>query len=188
MFGQWEGLCLGPTGLEKALGAGGRRDPGVSPTSGLRGRRTSPGSTASFLDSSGWGKCPPLLSCSSGPGGPLPSASPDLPSLPHMPPGPTQPGGGFGGGGTSLGAQQAPQAQVGGAIALHSSPVSPRGPLPPASPDLPGLRGTGPVWPPLLLHSQFLHVLLVHLGVPRISLGVRVPHQQPAGAIVLGRR
>ena len=41
---------------------------------------------------SGWGKCPPLLSCSSSPGGPLPPASPDLPSLPPMPPGPMRPG------------------------------------------------------------------------------------------------
>ena len=49
------------------------------------------------------------------------------------PQGPTRPGGGFGGQGTSLGAQQAPHAQVGGAVALHSSPAPPGGPLPPAS-------------------------------------------------------
>ena len=43
--------------------------------------------------------------------------------------------------GPHLGAQQAPQARVGGANALLSSPApsGPGGPLPPASPDLPGL-------------------------------------------------
>ena len=30
-------------------------------------------------------------------------------------------------------------------------------------------------------------VLPVHLGVPPLSLGVRVPHQWPAGALVVGR-
>ena len=76
----------------------------------------------------------------------------------------------------------------GGAIALRSSLAPPRGPLPPASPDLPGLRGADPVWPPLLLPLQYPHVLPVHLGVPPISLGVRVPHQWPAGDLVVGRR
>ena len=42
---------------------------------------TSLGRTAGFLGSSGLGKCPPLLSCSSGLGGSLPPTSPDLPSL-----------------------------------------------------------------------------------------------------------
>ena len=67
------------------------------------------------------------------------------------PQGPRRPGGGFGGQGISLGAQQAPGAHVGRAITLPSSPAPPGGPLPPDSPDLPGLRGTDPVWPPLLL-------------------------------------
>ena len=31
------------------------------------------------------------------------------------------------------------------------------------------------------------HVLPVHLGVPPVSLGVRVPHQRPAGILILGR-
>ena len=53
------------------------------------------------------------------------------------PQGPPWPGVGSGGQGTSLGAQQAPQAQVGGAIALHSSPAPPGGLLLPASPVLP---------------------------------------------------
>ena len=71
-------------------------------------------------------------------GGPLPPASPDLPGLPPMPPGPIG-GVSLGGQGTGLGAQQAPGARVGGAIALCSSPAPPTVPLPPASPDLPGL-------------------------------------------------
>ena len=52
---------------------------------------------------------------------------------------------------TSLGIQQAPWAQVGGAIALHSSPSSPGWLRLPAYPDLPSLRDAEPVWPPLLL-------------------------------------
>ena len=114
---------------EWVLGSRNRRGPGVPPSPGLRERGTSPGRPASFLGLSGWGKCPPLLSCSSGP----------------------------------------------------------RGSLPPASPDLPGLRGTDPVWPPLLLPSQSPHILPVHLEVPPISLGVRVPHQWPAGTLVVER-
>ena len=102
--------------------------------------------------------------------------------------GPTSPGGGFGGQGTSLGAQQAPWARVGGANFLRFSPAPPRGPLLPSSPDLPGLRGADPVWPPLLLRPVSPRVLPVHLGVPTVSLGVRVPHQQLTGALVVGRR
>ena len=93
----------------------------------------------------------------------------------------------LGGQGTGLGAQQAPQAWVSRANALCSSPTPPRRPLLPVSPDLPGLRGTDPVWPPLLLPPQSSHILLVHLGVPPISLGIRVPHQRPAGVLVVGR-
>ena len=70
----------------------------------------------------------------------------------------------------------------------RSSPAPPGGPLPPASPDLPGLRGADPVWPPLLLSPQSPHIVLVHLGVPPVSLGVRVPHEQRAGTLVVGRR
>ena len=86
-----------------------------------------------------------------------------------------------------LGAQQAPQAQLDGANALCSSPASPGRPLPPASPDLPGLRGTDPVWSPLFLLPQSHHILLAHLGVPPVSLCIRVPHQQLAGTSVVGR-
>ena len=93
-LGGGRGQCSGPPGLEEALGAVGswglgsrnRRDPGVPPTPGLRGQRTSPGSPAGFLGSSGRGKHPLLLSCSSSLGGPLLPASPDVPSLPPLPP------------------------------------------------------------------------------------------------------
>ena len=68
------------------LGPRNRRSPGVPPTLPLRGLGTSHGSPAGFLGSSGRGKRPLLLSCSSGLGGPLPPASPDLPGLPPMPP------------------------------------------------------------------------------------------------------
>ena len=95
-------------------------------------------SPAGFLGSSGWGKRPSLFSCSSA------RASSRLlllisPASLLCPQGPTWPGGGFGGQGTSLGDQQAPCAQVGGAITLRSSPAPPGWLLPPASPDLPGL-------------------------------------------------
>ena len=90
-------------------------------------------------------------------------------------------------GGTGLGPQQTPWAQVGRVIALRSSLTPPRRPLPPAFPDLPSLRGTDPVWPPLLLPPQSPHVLQGHLGAPPISLGVRILHQQPAGTLVVGR-
>ena len=135
-FGGGWGLCLGLTGLEKALGAVG----GGLRLNGTEGAQACPPP----LVSEGWG--------------------------PH------------------LGAQQAPCARVGGANALGSSPALLRGPLLPASPDLPSLRGADPVWPPLLLPPQFPHVLPVHLGVPPISLGVRVPHPQPAGTLVVERR
>ena len=127
-----------------SLGSRNRRGPGVPPTLCLRGQGTSPGSPAGFLTSSGWGKHPPLLSCSSGLGGPLLPASPDLPGLPPMPPRPTQPGGVFGGLGSGLGAQQSPWAQVGRAIALCSSPPPPRWLLHPSSPDLPSLSPIPP--------------------------------------------
>ena len=75
------------------LGSRNRRGPGVPPTPGLRGQGTSPGSPAGFLGSSGQGKRPPLLSFSSGLGGPLLPASPDLPGLPSIPSGPVWPEG-----------------------------------------------------------------------------------------------
>ena len=53
-------------GFGGGLGSRNRSGPGAPPTPGLRGQGTSPGSPAGFLGSSGQGKCPPLLSCSSG--------------------------------------------------------------------------------------------------------------------------
>ena len=103
------------------LGSRNRRAPGVPPSPGLRGQGTSPGSPAGFLGLSRRGKRPPLLSCSSSLQGPMPPASPDLPGLPSMPTGPIRLCGvDLGGQGTSLGAQQAPLAQVGGAINLST--------------------------------------------------------------------
>ena len=117
----------------------------------------------------------------------LPPASSDLPSLPPMPPVSVWPGGGqwggLGGQGTGLGAQQAPQARVGGANALRSSPAPPTclswSPWPQRHWSC--LDSTSP--PP----PQSPHILPVHLGVPPVSLGVRVPQQQLAGALVVGR-
>ena len=54
--------------------------------SGLGERGTRPGSPAGFPGPSGRGKCPHLLSCSSGLGGPLPPASPVLPWPPFYAP------------------------------------------------------------------------------------------------------
>ena len=77
----------------------------MPPTSGLRRQGTPLGSPAGFQDLSGWGQCPPLLSCSPSPAGSLPSHLPLLlsPSLPPMPPEPMRPEEGFGGQGTRLG-------------------------------------------------------------------------------------
>ena len=169
------------------LGSRNRRDPGVSPTPGLRGQGTSPGSSAGFLCSSGWDKYPPLLSCSSGLGGPLPPASPDLPGLPPMPPRTHAVRRVLWRAGGWPGDSAGSPAQVGQAIALHSSPTLLGESLPPASPDLPGLKDTNPVWPPLLLPPQSPYILPVHFGVPSISLGIRVSHQWLAGALVVGR-
>ena len=136
---------------------------------------------------SGWGNA--LLSSPT----PLvwegPSHLPLLISLASFlcPQGPTCPGGGFGGQGISLRAQQAPWAQVGRALILCSFPALPGGPFLPASPELPGLRGADPVWLPLLLSPQSTYVLLIHFGVPPVSLGIRVSYQWPAGALVVGR-
>ena len=197
-----------------------------------------------LLGSSGQGKRPPLLSCSSGMVEPLRPPLLISPASLVCSQGPMRPGGVFRAQGTGLGAQQALHDRVGRAIALLSSSTPPGGPLLPASPDLPdpllcpqdphvldgalergvpvwelnrlparvgqaialrsspalpgeslplasldlpSFRGADPVWPPLLLPSQSPYVLLVHLGVPPISLGVRVPHQRPGGALVAGR-
>ena len=108
-----------------------QKGPSCAPDPGLRGQGTSPGSPAGFLGLSGWGKLPPLLSCSLGPRGPLPPASPDLPWPPSYAPGTNVAGGrgDLGGQGTGLGAQQVPQARVGGANAL----LFPQGPMRPGA-------------------------------------------------------
>ena len=61
----------------------------------------------------------------------------------------------------------------GWAIALCSSPNPPGGPL--RLPLLISLASGAPMWPPLLLPPQSPHILPVRLGVPPISLAVRVP-------------
>ena len=140
------------------------------PTPGFRRQGTSPGSPAGFLGSSGQGKRPCLLSCSSH----LPLLF--SPRPPSYAPG-TNAAAGRGvleGRGPAWELSRLP-GRVGGAITLCSSPAPPGGPLPPASPDLPGLSNADPVWPPLLLPTQYPHVLPVHLGVPPVFLGVRVP-------------
>ena len=110
------------------------------------------------------------------------------PGLPPMPPGTHVAWRGLWRRGYQLGSSAGSPAPVGQVIALRSSPASPGEFLPPASPDLPGLRGAIPVWPPLLLPFQSPYLLPVHFGVPPVSLGIRVPHQRPAGALVVGRR
>ena len=177
----------GAGGGGAVLGSRNRRGPGVPPNPGLRGQGTSPGS-----QQTSWarvGRANTLLSSPAPPVWEGPFCLPLLisPASLLCPQEPMQPGRGFGGQGIGLGAQQAPWARVSRAITLHSSPASPRGPLLPASPNLPGLRDANPVWPPLLLPLQSPYVLPVHSGVPPVSLGVRVPHQWPAGALVVGR-
>ena len=115
------GKCPGGCG-GWGLGSRNRRGPGVPTTPGLRGQGTSPGSPAGFLGSSGWDKCPPLLSCSSNLGGPLPPASPDLPTSLLCPQDPRSLDGALEGGywpGSSAGSL----AQVGQAIALPPLPL-----------------------------------------------------------------
>ena len=120
-----------------------------------------------------------------GPGGHLPPASPDLPE--PMPPRTHTAWRGLWRAGDQLRSSAGSPARVGQAITLRSSPALPGESLPPASPDLPRLRGTDPVWPPLLLPSQSPYILPVPSGVPSISLGVRVPHQQLAVTLVVGK-
>ena len=143
-----------------------------------------PGSSAGSPRPSGQGNFP--CSSPSPPRGPLPSATPDLLGLPPMPPAPMWPGWGFGGGGTSLGTQQAPLPEWARQSPSAPLPLFPESPLQsPSSPDLPSLKGADPVWPPLLLPAQSPYILLAHFGVPPVSLGIRVPHQQPAASPTL---
>ena len=146
-----------------------------------------PGSSAGSPCLSARGDSNPLLLTHSS-GGPLPLASHVLPSASFLcPPGHMWPGWCFGGGGTGLGAQQAPRARVGGAIALRCSPALPGDSLPPASPDLPSLRGAHLVWPPLLLPPSVPLCPTGSLWGSSCLLWVRVPHQRLAAALVVGR-
>ena len=71
----------GPGGCGQwGLGPRSRRGSGCPPPWSQRAG-DSPRSPAGFLGSSAQGRYPPLLSCSSGLGGPLPPASPDLSCL-----------------------------------------------------------------------------------------------------------
>ena len=170
------------------LGSRNRRGPDVSPTLVSEG-----GGPHLGAQQASWARVGGANALHSSPAPPVPQGPSHLPLLfsPQPPYDPkTNASGGsgdLGGQGTGLGAQQAPRARMDGANALRFSPTLPEGPLLPASPDLPGLRGTDPVWSPLLLPPLSPHILPVHLGVPPISLGIRVPHQQPAGTLVVGR-
>ena len=163
----------------------------MPPASGLQGVGTPPGSPAGFLGLSGQSKCPPFLSCSSSPWGPLPPASRDLLSLPPMPPGPTQPRGDL------WGCRTQPESWADFPRRLsrgNAAPTPPQSEPLRVTPDMgtslrsqPPLRSTSPVRPQLLLPAQSTYILLVCLGVLPVSLGIRVLHQHPAGALVVGR-
>ena len=81
--------------------------------------------------------------------GPFPPASPDLPGLPPMPPRTHAAWRGLWRAGDRPGSSAGSRAQVGDRPPLlsHSSQRVP----PTCFSDLPGLRGSDPVWPPLLL-------------------------------------
>ena len=128
--------------------------------------------------------------------GPSPTASPLLPH-PHLPPrpqGPRQP---------RVGPQRVedlaqepsrlPRADWAGDILGTLSPYPPSPPRVPSDMGNPSLSQPplgAPV--PYSLHfSSSLtspHVLPSLSGVPPISLGAEVPHQQPAGALLVGRQ
>ena len=144
--GKGPGGC-GGWGLGSTEQKGPRRAP--HPWSQRAGH--SPGSPAGFLGSSGWGKHPRLLSCSSSSGGPFPRASPVLPWPPSYAPRTHAACRGLWRTGYQPGNSAVSPARVGRANALCSSPVPLGRPPLPASPDQPGLRDADPVWPPLLL-------------------------------------
>ena len=124
--GKGPGGCVG-----WGLGSRKRGGSGMPPTPVLRGRGTSPWSPAGFLGSSGQGKCPPLLSCSSCLGVFLLPASPDLCGLPPMSPGPMW-GGEWGPwrAGDRPGCSPGSRARVGRAIALIPLLLLPQDPSP----------------------------------------------------------
>ena len=88
--------------------------------------------------------------------------------------------------------QTSPADSAGEMLGVLPPDPSPRGslqawePLPNSEPPL---RGASPVRPPLLPPPpQSSHVLPVRLGVLPSSLGIGVPHQHPADALVVRRR
>ena len=92
----------------------------------------------------------------------------------RLPPGPTRPGWGFGWEGSGLGAQQAPLPEW-----ARRSPSAPLRLFLESPSHLPLLISLGSgvliLSAPLLLPPWSPYILLVHFGVPPISLGVRVP-------------
>ena len=173
------------------LGSRNRRGPDVSPTLVSEG-----GGPHLGAQQASWARVGGANALHSSPAPPVPQGPSHLPLLfsPWTPSyAPRTSVAGVGGGpgeqGTGLGAQQPPQPEWVGQSPSSSSPAPPGGPLPPASPDLPGLRGSDPVWSPLLLPPLSPHILPVHFAVLPVSLGIRVPHQWPAGSlVVVGRR
>ena len=142
-----------------------------------------PGCPVGFLDSSGQGKCHLLLR-----GGPSHLPLLISPASLLCPQGPTWPRGGLGRQGIGLGTQKAPQPEC-----ARRSPSAPL-PLFPESPSclpllislasgvliLSGLHFSSPFSPPTSYRFT--------LGFPPVSLGIRVPYQRLAGALVVGRR
>ena len=165
----------------------------MPPASGLRERETPPESSVSFLGSSGWDQCPPLLSHSSCPVGSL------LPTFPVLllPPasllcsqdahGPEGASEGVGPGPRAR--QTSPAEWAGDTLGVLPTDPSPQGSLqaweplprlshPSEAPVLSGLRFSSP--------PQSPHILPVCLGVTPDTLDIEVPHQRPAGALVMG--
>ena len=202
-MGGGQGLCLGPTGLAKALGAVGnwglgsrnRRGTGVPPHTWSQrvGDLTWEPSRLPGLEWVRQTVSSPLLLLLSWRALPVLEGPSRLPLLFSPRPSSYAPRThvawrGLWRAGDWPGSSAGSWARVVRANALRSFVAPPGGPLLPTSPDLPGLRGASPVWPPLLLPHLSPHVLLVYLGVPPISLGVRVSHQWPAATLVVGRR
>ena len=175
----------------RGLGSRNRRGPGVPPSPGLRKRGPHLGA-----QQASWARVGGANALLSSPAPPVWEGLSCLPLLfsawpPSCAPRTHATWRGLWRAADGLGAQQAPRPSGPGhrpPLLSRSCPAPSGESLPPASPDLPGLRGTDPFWPPLLLPPQsFPLILPVHSGVPPISLGVRISHQQPAGALVVGR-
>ena len=175
----------GPVGCGGwGLSSKNRRGPGVPLTPGLSGRGPHLGA-----QQASWARVGGANALFSSPAPPVwegPSHLPLLisPRLPPMPPGPMRPRCGFGWGGTSLGAQQTPWPEQASQLPSAPLPLFPQSPS--CLPFLISLTSGAPILSGLHFFSppQSPYILLVHFGAPPISLGVRVSHQQPAGALV----